>query len=207
VQALMDGDFDAFAVAGSTGVRALAEAQAGQANKIPIIQVVGGDPVPANSAFITGYHIHAHRVAGEQVGKLNQKFPNVAQITVLMDYSSDTAPRAFNAIVRAVKKLNADNNLNIQVRTPLFVRNSAELHALRQLPNNPVVGSLMLTPSGMFYDTNNMADIVWLVENANVPAIYPEHEFRHAHTPNYRQNIRVWGHKIPETYRNGCGLG
>jgi hypothetical protein len=201
VQALLTYNtprLDAFAVAGSTGVRALADAQMGIAHPRTIIQVVGGDPVP-NSTFITGYHINAHKVAGEQVEKLHGKFAAINQITVLMDYTSSSAAQAFNGIVSGVKKLNAAQGLNIQVRKPLLVSNAADVNALRAA--NPVVGCLMLTPSGMFYDGAAMQDIVWLVENATAKAIYPEHEFRQAHSPGYRGNVRVWGHHINKTYK------
>jgi hypothetical protein len=205
VQALLSANnpaFDAFAVAGSTGVRALADAQAGLANKRPIIQVVGGHPVPPEyNTFTTGYHINARKVASDQVGKLHGKFGSTTQITVLMDYTSETAAHAFNAIVSAVKTLNANQHLNIQVRQPLLVGNAADVHALTQLAASPVVGCLMLTPSGMFYDSATMQDIVQLVENAGANAIYPEKEFKDAHTAGYTGHVKIYGHNINKTYK------
>jgi hypothetical protein len=192
VQALMAGSYDAFAIAGSSGVRALVVAQAGQVNKIPIIQVVGGDPVPANSTYITGYHIDAANVATAQVNKLKQK-ANPNNITVLLDYSSDTAARVFNAIVAAANSLTPP----IPV-TPLFARNTTEL---ANLSSSSVRGSFMLAPSGMFYNSSNMTNyIIPLVEGAGVPAVYPEREFKQAHTPQYQNKVWVVGHKIPPTY-------
>lgn len=202
VQALLNFNaprLDAFAVAGSTGVRALADAQMGLAHPRTIIQVVGGDPVP-DSTFMTGYHIHAHKVAGAQVEKLHGKFAAIDQITVLMDYTSSTAAHAFNGIVSGVKTLNAAQGLNIQVRKPLLISNAADVHALR-VAAAPIVGCLMLTPSGMFYDSAAMQDIVWLVEHSNANAIYPEREFKQAHSPPYRSNVWVLGHNINKTYK------
>jgi len=62
----------------------------------------------------------------------------------------------------------------------------------------------MLCPSGMFYDDAAMQDIITLVQNANVPAIYPEKLFKTKHRPNYP----CWfhGHKIPETYKKAASL-
>jgi hypothetical protein len=201
VQALLTFNaprLDAFAVAGSTGVGALAGAPTWLANPSPIIQVVGGDPVP-NNTYITGYHINAHKVGFDQVDKIHGKWAaTITQITVLMDYTSNTAAEAFNGIVMGVKNLNATYGLTVQVRKPVLVSTPAEVHALRAA--NPVVGCLMLTPSGMFYDTAVKQDIVWLVENANAKAIYPEHEFRDEHSPVYKNNTRVWGHHINKTY-------
>jgi hypothetical protein len=77
----------------------------------------------------------------------------------------------------------------------------ADVYALTQLAQNPVVGCLMLTPSGMFYDSVPKQNIVGLVESANAKAIYPESEFRDQHTPSYRGNTRVWGHNINKTYK------
>jgi hypothetical protein len=202
---------DAFAVAGSTGVQALAGAPTWLANPRPIIQVVGGDPVP-NSPYITGYHVNAHKVGFDQVDKIHGKWAaTITQITVLMDYTSTTAADALNGIVMGVQNLNATYGLNVQVRPPLLVSNAADVYALTQLAQNPVVGCLMLCPSGMFYDsgpnyTGPKYDITRrLVEPANAKAIYPEHEFRDAHSAGYKPNTRVWGHHINKTY-NRAGL-
>lgn len=198
VQTLMAGNYNAFAVGGSSGVRALAEAQAGQMPKIPICQVVGGDPVPENSTYITGYHIDAANVATAQVAKLNQKVQNLSKITVLLDYSSDTSARVYNAVLVAA------NNSNPPISvTPLFARNPTEL---LQLSYSSVQGSFMLGPSGMFYNPNNIDTIKTLVEAANVPAVYPEREFKNAHTPQYRNKVWVVGHNIPATYSKAAKL-
>jgi hypothetical protein len=201
---LMAGGYDAFAVAGSTGVNALvaAEVNAGLMPKIPIIQVVGGEPVPAGN-FITGYHIDAATVAGEQVRKLHQKRPGINQLTVLRDPTSATATPALNAI-RTVA-----NQLRINVRQPVDAATPAALHALTLGPN-PIAGMFMLCPSGMFYNddptlaVNPVQDIKTLVENANVPAIYPESAFKTKHRPGYP--CWIYGHKIPDTYRKAADL-
>jgi hypothetical protein len=197
VQALITHNppFDALAVAGSTGVRYLWQSQFWMVSKIPIVQVVGGDAVP-DPTFITGYHLNAATIADEQVRMLRSKRPRINQLTILFDASSDTAPPAFNAAQSAAV------SLGIQVN-PLPADNPAVLRAWTQGPN-PVVGSFMLAPSGMFYNSDNMSYIIRLVEAAGVPAIYPEREYKVKHSPGY--SAWVHGHKVPETYVRAAKL-
>jgi ABC-type uncharacterized transport system substrate-binding protein len=190
--------FDVIVVAGSSGTRAVARAQAARANKIPIVQVIGGDPVPENSTLVTGYHIDAAKVAAKQVKKLYDKH-SVNRITVLVDYTSDTSARVFNAIQGEATK----HGIALK---PLFARNPAELQALSQLSPNPVDTSFMLAPSGMFFNSNNIGYIISLVEGANVPAIYPEREYKIKHSAGYKPRVMVHGHHISNAYLAAADL-
>ena len=48
--------------------------------------------------------------------------------------------------------------------------------------------------------------IILLVEDADVPAIYPEREYKTAHTPGYQDKVWVHGHKIRDTYLKAAAL-
>ena len=159
-QSLLDNDpkLDLIAVGGSSGVRAVARAQAARGSTIPIVQVVGGEPTPEGSPLITGYHINDAKIAAEQVKKLHDKF-RVNRITVLIEYSSETSARSFNAIERAA------GELSITLK-PLFARNPTELEELRR-GDNPIDTSFMLTASGMFFNPANMGYIISLVQDAS----------------------------------------
>jgi hypothetical protein len=190
--------YDVFAVAGSTGVDYLAQAQ----NAKPIVQVVGGNPAP-NNGYTRGYYIAVGTVACCHVYILSQKYPNIKQLTMLVDPTSETWQTAYNAA------LNEANTLGIQIKqvqasTPTVLSNLTQ-------GQNPIVGMFMLAPSGMFYNDSNNGYIITLVENAppptgmqNVPAIYPEHQFKAKHRAGYP----CWthGHHINKTYKKAAIL-
>lgn len=191
VQALLtakDPTFDIFAVAGSTGVDALK----GKTQK-GIVQVVGGNPTPDG---ITGYHIDAEGVARKQVKALYDHWPDRKQLTVLYDPTSHTSRKALDAARTAAKELGIKDEdvKQVPAATPAAVSDL--------LKKNPVVGMFMLCPSGMFYDAGPKQDIMMLVEDANVPAIFPEKEFKAKHSSGYKWY--VLGHKIPETYERAA---
>jgi hypothetical protein len=185
---------DVIAVAGSSGVRAVADAQAGRANKIPIVQMVGGHPVPENSTFITGFHINAPMVATRQVRHLRDDH-GITHIHVLLDYSSDTAAAVFNAIERE-----ANAQLPALALTPLFARNPGELGRVAIQNPDPQRDGFMLAPSGMFFNDGNIATIIAFVETADVRAIYPERKYKDRHTQPHRNKVTVHGHDIKGTY-------
>jgi hypothetical protein len=168
------------------------------ANPIPIVQVVGGDPVPVNSPLLTGYHINAAGVGVEHVQMLNEL--GVKLISVLLDYSSETTARVFNAVEQEADK-------NGIVLNPIFARNPGELKKLSE-GANPVDTSFMLIPSGMFFQDANMQYIVSMVDNAGdtLPAIYPEREYKIKHSDKHKPHIKVHGHHISQTYLDSADL-
>jgi hypothetical protein len=58
----------------------------------------------------------------------------------------------------------------------------------------------MLLPNAEFY--KNCKDIAKAVNQAGVPAIYPEREYKKAH--QNKTHIKVHGHGIPVTFRQAA---
>jgi hypothetical protein len=81
---------------------------------------------------------------------------------------------------------------------PLIVATRAQLHALT---SDQIGDAFMLIPNGMFYDEkDSIADLV--VGAANIPAIFPEREYKKA-TGN-RPHTWVRGHDIPSTFEKAA---
>ena len=62
----------------------------------------------------------------------------------------------------------------------------------------------MLVPSAIFF--HKAQDIAVAVEGAKVPAIYPEREYKDAHSGGYKGQVIFHGHNIKQTFQDGSGL-
>jgi ABC-type uncharacterized transport system substrate-binding protein len=187
---------DVIVASGTTAARTALRVVQQKGLQIPTVQAVGGEPVPSGSTLITGFHIDA---ADRAINRLRMLHANhgIKHATVLLDYTSETTARVFNAIDKEANKLKVRLKL-------LFARNSDDLAALKKRKSNPVVGSFIPIPSGMFFESNNRKIIASLVEKAKVPSIYPEREYKQAH--KHKKGIKAHGHHIRKTYIEAAKL-
>ena len=81
---------------------------------------------------------------------------------------------------------------------PWLVITRTHLHALAR---RKVDDAFMLIPNGMLYDEKDF--IAKLVGTANVPAIFPEREYKKAMGPN-PPHTWVYGHDIPATFEKAA---
>jgi hypothetical protein len=150
---------------------------------IPVIQAVGGGIPPNYEPNITGFLIDASKTAQEQFAKLAA---NYTKVTVLCDNSNPPSNYAYQVVQAYQSVYFSTVNLNSIT--------------YQQLQNNIQV-SFMLIPNAYYY--NNCGTIAQSVQGANggkgVPAIYPEREYKKAHTN--KTGISVHGHHVPLTYR------
>jgi hypothetical protein len=151
-------------------------------NKSPtmkIVQSIGGDKLP-NSPNVTGHYLDVLANCRAAVTLLIKNY-HPATITVLVNDSHSDI----------LKQLKLDPEggriKELVVSTPTD---------LTQAKFNSVKDSFMVIPNGMFFE--NAKKIANLVENKDIPKVYPETDYWDHH--NNKRKAWVRGHKIPETF-------
>ncbi len=154
-----------------------------------IVQAVGGTAVPAaDHPSLSGFHLRVHDMCLAQLVKLLAVRPQPTNVTVLHDSTNTAVEDPIPALRAALP----DGGVGMTV---IDAKRPDEL--VTNLRGN-VVGSFMLIPNGMFW--NNRSTIAKIVDDANVPAIYPEREYKNEHR-NHKDRVIVHGHNIPNTFR------
>jgi hypothetical protein len=154
----------------------------GMTRTIPIIQAAGGGR-PTRQNNVTGFYIDALGTSKSQFGKLSTN----RTVTVLFDSTNEPPSNTVFQDLQAYARSTYPNVTLI----PL------DRHDPGSVNQNDIQGSFMLIPNALFYNKCNL--IARAVERADVPAIYPEREYKKRHTN--RGRIKVHGHNIPLTYR------
>jgi len=148
---------------------------------------------------ITGYSLNGPTVGQRQLDKLviaTNPNPNPTITVLVVDPTGGGDPMQ-NPLYAALEAYRANHHQNIRLN-PRLVVTRAELHAL---DSDQVDDAFMLIPNGMLYDEKDF--IASLVSAANVPAVFPEREYKKAMGPN-PPHTWVHGHDIPATFEKAA---
>ena len=158
----------------------------------PIIQAVGGKS-PANPhGNLTGFYIDALATCGAQLKELLKNLGANKKVTVLFD--SNNVPSA-EIKAELAKPANYDQN-------KIDFIDAAGLPLGFPTDYTTLKDRFMLIPNAVFY--NNCQTIARVVEKKNIPARYPEREYKKAHKD--KAKVTVQGHHIPLTFRLAAHL-
>jgi hypothetical protein len=164
-----------------------------QPHTTPIIQAVGGKN-PANPyGNLTGFYIDALTTCGAQLNTLIGNLVGVNQkVTVLFDSKNTPSQEIQTELAKAANFPQAKIDFVDTAALPLgFPTDYTTLK-----------NAFMLIPNAVFY--NNCQMIARVVEKRNIPARYPEREYKKAH--KNKGNVTVQGHHIPLTFRLAAHL-
>lgn len=164
----------------------------GKNGAMRIVQAAGGNVVPAGQANLSGFHLDVPGMCLAQLMRLLETYPDLTDITILHNARNRVADP-----IPALQKLAGEVRREVRVKgiNVIDAQNPDEL--VIKLRGH-VVGGFMLIPNGMFW--NNRSTIAQIVDDANVPAIYPEREYKNEHR-KHKNLVIVHGHNIPNTFR------
>jgi len=143
---------------------------------IPVVAPVIVDPVESGRAAnlarpggnITGFTLMNAELNGKRVELLHRAFPAITKVAVFVNPSAPTHKAAFEQTETAARSLGLGNVRRVEAES------LAALRALR-----PAVFSgadaVIVLPEGVFY--NYRRDVVALVNEARLPAVYPERDY------------------------------
>ena len=144
--------------------------------RIPIVSPVLMDPVQRGFAAslarpggnITGFTLMHTELNGKRLDLLRSAFPHVTTVAALVNPANPSHKLAFEETETAARSLGLGNVRRVEAGS------AAALRALR-----PEVFSgasaVVVVPDGMLYHYRR--DVVALVNEAHLPAIYPEREY------------------------------
>jgi hypothetical protein len=185
------------------------------ASTIPIVQAAGGwlpSPLPGN---VTGFVLnplepfHAFGTSEKQLKKLVSKSSTALVVGLLYDSTNGPSTTgARDAVEALAPTLNPQPQI-VRIDTPGDLQTLKQNFTVTSLQANtgpanphPDCNGFMLLPNAQFYEVKARQYIAQTVEANNSPvkyAIYPEREYKKAHTK--RNNKFVHGHHIPITFR------
>jgi putative ABC transport system substrate-binding protein len=168
--------------------------------RIPIVATALPDPVGLGFAVslarpgrnITGFTMMQAELNGKRLELLRIAFPQITTIAALVNPNPSSAPgrkfafEQFEQIETAARSMGLGNVQGVEAES------AAALRALRPAIFSGASG-VVVVPDGLFY--NFRRDVVVLVNEAKLPAIYPEREYADdgglmAYGPNLPDNFR-----------------
>jgi len=170
----------------------------GPSGRVPIVSPLMMNPVELGRAAslarpggnITGFTLMHTELNGKRVELLQNAFPQIATIATLMNPAAPGTKLAFEQTETAVRSLGLGRIRKVEI---------ANTEALRAL--GPGVfseaGGVVVVPDGLFYDYHR--DIVALVNQARLPAIYPEREYADD------GGLMAYGANVADNFRRAAG--
>ena len=163
---------------------------------IPIVSPTLMDPVQEGLALslarpggnITGFTLMHTELNGKRLELLRTAFPQITAVSALVNPANRTS-KYFEQTETAARALGLGNLRRVEAES------AAVLHTLR-----PAVFSgadaLIVLPDGVFYHFRQ--DIVALVNEAHLPAIYPEREYADD------GGLMAYGANVPDNFRRAA---
>ena len=163
---------------------------------IPIVSPTLMDPVQEGFALslarpggnITGFTLMHTELNGKRLELLRTAFPQITAVSALVNPANRTS-KYFEQTETAARALGLGNLRRVEAES------AAVLHTLR-----PAVFSgadaLIVLPDGVFYHFRQ--DIVALVNEAHLPAIYPEREYADD------GGLMAYGANVPDNFRRAA---
>jgi putative ABC transport system substrate-binding protein len=161
---------------------------------IPIVAPALMDPVERGLALslarpgrnVTGFTLMHTELNGKRLELLRTAFPQIRMLATLVNPSNPGHKLAFEQIETAARSLGLGSVRRVEAES------AAALRAQRAAVFSGTDG-VVIVPDGTFY--NFRQDVVALVNEAHLPAIYPEHEYAHdgglmAYGANVADNFR-----------------
>ena len=164
---------------------------------IPIVSPTLMDPVKEGFALslarpggnITGFTLMHTELNGKRLELLRTAFPQITAVSALVNPASRTSKLSFEQTETAARALGLGNLRRVEAES------AAVLHTLR-----PAVFSgadaVIVLPDGVFYHFRQ--DIVALVNEAHLPAIYPEREYADD------GGLMAYGANVPDNFRRAA---
>jgi putative ABC transport system substrate-binding protein len=144
--------------------------------RVPIVGVAMVDPVRLGRAAslarpggnITGFTLMTTELNAKRVELMQSAFPAITSLAVLVNPAQPTHRWAFEQTETAARSLGLGNLRKVEAE------NLAALRALRPAAFSGADAVIVL-PEGVFY--NYRRDVVSLINEARLPAIYPERDY------------------------------
>jgi putative ABC transport system substrate-binding protein len=145
-------------------------------DRIPIVAPALMDPVERGFALslgrpgrnITGFTLMHTELNGKRLELLRTTFPQIRMLAALVNPSNPGHKLAFEQTETAARSLGLVNVRRVEAES------AADLRALRPTVFSGTDG-VVIVPDGTFY--NFRRDVVALVNEAHLPAIYPERDY------------------------------
>ena len=163
---------------------------------IPIVSPTLMDPVKEGFALslarpggnITGFTLMHTELNGKRLELLRTAFPQITAVSALVNPANRTS-KYFEQTETAARALGLGNLRRVEAES------AAVLHTLR-----PAVFSgadaVIVLPDGVFYHFRQ--DVVALVNEAHLPAIYPEREYADD------GGLMAYGANVPDNFRRAA---
>jgi len=149
---------------------------AAASDRIPVVSPVMMDPVQRGFASslsrpgrnITGFTLMHTELNAKRLELLRTAFPHITAVTALVNPANPSHKLAFEQTETAARSLGLRSVARAEAES------AAALRALRPEVFSGA-GAVVVVPDGMFY--NFRRDVVALVNEARLPAIYPERDY------------------------------
>ena len=144
--------------------------------RIPIVCPVMMNPAEAGlvaslarpGGNITGFTLMHTELNGKRLELLRTAFPQITAVSALVNPTSAASKLAFEQTETAARSMGLGNVRRVEAES------AAALHALRPATLSGADAVIVL-PDGVFYHFRR--DVVALVNEAHLPAIYPERDY------------------------------
>jgi putative ABC transport system substrate-binding protein len=166
--------------------------------RVPIVGPVMTDPVQLGFAAslahpggnITGFTLMHTELNGKRLDLLRTAFPHISAIAALVNPAVPGHKLAFEQIETAARTLGLGNIRRVEAE------GAAALRALRPEVFSGA-GGVIIVPDGTFF--NFRRNIVALLNQAHLPAIYPEREYADD------GGLMSYGANVADNFRRAAG--
>jgi putative tryptophan/tyrosine transport system substrate-binding protein len=162
--------------------------------QVPIVGPALVDPVQRGFALslarpgrnITGFTLMHTELNGKRLELLRTAFPQITAVSALVNPAAAASKLALEQIETAARLLGLGNIRRVEAES------ASDLRALRPAAFSGA-GGVVIVPDGVFY--NFRRDVVALLNEAHLPAIYPERDYADegglmAYGANVQDNFR-----------------
>ena len=169
---------------------------AAASDRIPVVSPVMMDPVQRGLAAslarpgrnITGFTLMHTELNAKRLELLRTAFPHITAVTALVNPANPSHKLAFEQTETAAQSLGLGSVARAEAESAA---------ALRALPPAVFSGAgAVVVPDGMFY--NFRRDVVALVNEARLPAIYPERDYADD------GGLMAYGANAPDNFRRAA---
>jgi putative ABC transport system substrate-binding protein len=165
---------------------------------VPVIGPALMDPVERGFALslarpggnITGFTLMHTELNGKRLDLLRGAFPQITTVAALVNPANPSHKLAFKETETAARSLGLGNVRMVEAES------AATLRALRPAVFSGA-GGVVIVPDGVFY--NFRRDVVALVNESRLPAIYPERDYTDD------GGLMAYGANVADNFRRAAG--
>jgi putative ABC transport system substrate-binding protein len=167
-------------------------------SQVPIVGPALMDPVQRGFALslarpgrnITGFTLMHTELNGKRMELLRTAFPQITGVRALVNPAAAASKLALEQIETAARSLGLGNVRRVEAES------AAALRALRPAVFSGA-GGVVIVPDGVFY--NFRRDVVALLNEAQLPAIYPERDYADD------GGLMAYGANVADNFRRAAG--